>query len=88
MPREARKKSEIGIYHIMMRGINQQVIFEDNEDRQKFIETLKKYRDESGFELYGYCLMSNHIHLLLKEGKESLGTIAKRISSSYVYWYN
>lgn len=88
MPRQARKKSETGIYHIMIRGINRQDIFEDDEDKEKFIETLKVYKKESGYELYGYCLMSNHIHLLLKEGRESISITMKRISSSYVYWYN
>ena len=38
MPRQARKKSESGIYHIMLRGINQQQIFEDSEDFEKFLQ--------------------------------------------------
>lgn len=88
MPRQARKKSKCGIYHIMLRGINRQDIFEDNEDREKFIETLRQYKEKIGYELYGYCLMSNHVHLLVKEGKESFSVTMKRISSSYVYWYN
>ena len=41
MPRQPREKSESGIYHIMLRGINQQVIFEDYEDYSKFIETIE-----------------------------------------------
>lgn len=88
MPRQARKESEIGTYHIMLRGINKQNIFEDNADRQRFINTLKVYKEKSEYELYAYCLMSNHIHLLLKEGTEPISLIIKRISSSYVYWYN
>lgn len=88
MPREARKKSESGIYHIMLRGINQQVIFEDMEDYKTFLETLKKYKTISGYQIFAYCLMSNHIHLLLKAGKEDLGLIIKRIAGSYAYWYN
>ena len=44
MPRVSRVKSESGIYHIMLRGINQQVIFECEEDYEKFIETIKKYK--------------------------------------------
>ncbi|WP_058309141.1 transposase [Gracilibacillus massiliensis] len=88
MPRKARTKSSTGVYHIILRGINKQTIFEDEEDKRKFIKTLAKYKEISGFELYGYCLMDNHVHLLLKEIRESLATILKRISSSYVYWYN
>ena len=41
MPRQARRKSESGIYHIMLRGINQQQIFEDREDYEKFLQILK-----------------------------------------------
>jgi len=88
MPRKARGKSESGIYHIMMRGINRQCIFEDEEDHEKFIETIKRYKEKSGYEIYAYCLMSNHVHLLLKVGEESLEQIMRRICGSYVYWYN
>ena len=88
MPRQARRKSESGIYHVMLRGINKQVIFEDEEDSLKFLETLKNYKAISGYKIFAYCLMSNHIHLLLKVEKENLDLIIKRIASSYVYWYN
>ena len=88
MPRQARRKSESGIYHVMLRGINKQVIFEDEEDSLKFLETLKNYKAISGYKIFAYCLMSNHIHLLLKVDKENLDLIIKRIASSYVYWYN
>ena len=88
MPRQARKKSESGIYHIMLRGINKQVIFEDEEDNFKFLETLKKYKEISGYKIFAYCLMSNHVHLILKVEKEDIDLVIKRIASSYVYWYN
>ena len=88
MPRESRKRSESGVYHIMLRGINRQQIFEDDEDYRRFLETLEKYREECGYSLYGYCLMPNHVHLVLREGKQPLETIMRRIGASYVYWYN
>ena len=88
MPRQARRKSESGIYHIMLRGINQQKIFVDEEDSLRFLETLLKYKEQCGYEIYAYCLMGNHVHILLKEGKENLTLVLKRISGSYVYWYN
>ncbi len=52
MPRTARKKSESGIYHVIIRGINRQNIFADDEDRIRFLETLDRYREETGCELY------------------------------------
>ncbi len=88
MPRRAREKSETGIYHVVLRGINKQRIFEDDEDYQKYLYTLKTYKEISAYEVYAYCLMSNHVHLLMKEGKEALGVAFRRIGASYVYWYN
>lgn len=88
MPRTSRKKSKAGIYHIILRGMNRQAIFEDDEDYIKFIQTLKDCKQKSEFSVYAYCLMSNHVHLLIKEGKEELGLIMRRIGAMYVYWYN
>lgn len=97
MPRSARKESGVGIYHVMMRGINHQNIFEDAEDNYQFINTLDRMRlryDDDGnpcgsnCTYYAYCLMNNHFHLLIREREESVGETVKRIASSYVYYYN
>jgi len=88
VPRVARIKSKSGIYHIIMRGINRQIVFEENEDCVKFIQTLQKYKAICKYRLYAYCLMGNHLHLLLMEGTEPLGNAMRRICSSYVLWYN
>ncbi|WP_017756550.1 transposase [Calidifontibacillus oryziterrae] len=88
MPRKPREKSSSGIYHIILRGINKQLIFEDDVDRTRFLDTLKKYKEISKFQLFSYCLMDNHVHLLLKEKDETISESIKRISSSYVHWYN
>jgi len=88
MPRGARTLSPTGVYHVMLRGINKQRIFEGAEDYIKFLEVLGECKQISGFSLYAYCLMSNHIHLLIKEGPEPLKQIFKRIGARYVYWYN
>ena len=72
----------------MLRGINRQQIFEDEEDRQRLLDTLKNFIDLCGYSIYAYCLMGNHIHILLKEGKEDLTLVFKRVAGSYVYWYN
>lgn len=72
----------------MLRGINKQVIFESDEDRYRFIKTINRFKAKSKYEVYGYCLMSNHVHLLFKETEEPISTAIKRICSSYVFWYN
>ncbi|KAB3534383.1 transposase [Alkaliphilus pronyensis] len=88
MPRQAREKSETGIYHVMLRGANRQEIFHDDEDCQKFVETLIKFKQKSDIQLYAWCLMGNHVHLLIGEGKEELPQFIKRIGVSYVWYYN
>lgn len=88
MPRQARKRSRTGVYHVIFRGINKQRIFEEDQDYQKFLYALQDQKEKSGYEVYAYCLMSNHIHLLLREGREALGTSFRRIASKYVQWYN
>ena len=88
MPRTPRKKSGTGIYHVMLRGADRRIIFSDDEDCIRFLETMKRAKRESGFRLFAWCLMGNHVHLLLKEENEPLEVIFKRIGSAYVYYYN
>lgn len=88
MARQAREKSESGIYNVMLRGINKEQIFKDEEDFKKFIQVLKDCKEKSQFELYAYCLMGNHIHLLIKPDKEPIEQVFKRICGRFVYWYN
>ncbi|WP_110942820.1 transposase [Geosporobacter subterraneus] len=87
MARMARIRSKTGIYHIMLRGIDKRKIFIDDEDRTKFIEKLIKAKETAGFRLYGYCLMDNHVHLLIGESEE-IGISIKRITVGYVQWHN
>ena len=88
MSRTSRSYSQSGIYHILFCGINQQNIFEEKADYERFIEITANVKSQMEFEIYAYCLMSNHIHILLKVEKEDLEQIMKRIAGSYVYWYN
>ena len=88
MPRQARQQSQSGIYHLIIRGINKQVIFEDEEDREKFMLCLQYYKGISQYTIYGYCLMDNHIQLLIKEGGEPIAKAMKRIGVSDVSWFN
>lgn len=85
MPRSARQKSITGIYHIMLRGIDKRDIFLENEDKMKFLESINKAKETGKFELYGYCLMDNHIHMLIKESEE-IGTSVKRITKRELFF--
>ena len=88
MPRTARKLSESQYYHVVIRGIGRQLIFEEDEDNERFLSTLQRYRRELGFELVAYCLMENHAHLLIRDVKEQLPDIIKKIGVSYVHYFN
>ena len=97
MPRHSREQSATGIYHVMLRGVNRQSIFEDDGDCIMFISLLRNLVqrfDDKGRPLpalctiYAYCLMDNHIHLLVKEQTESISTVIKRIAVSYAYYFN
>lgn len=88
MPRIQRKKSKTGYYHIIIRGNEKQNIFNNDEDRFRFIETLYEKKQESLFYLHAFCLMDNHVHLMMREGIEEIAKSMKRITVSYVYFFN
>jgi len=88
MPRTNRVVSETCYYHVVVRGVARQTIFLDDEDKLRLLEILAVCKDISGFVLHGYCLMSNHFHLLLEQRAESLAQTMKRIETRYAMWFN
>ena len=89
MSRTARRMSQSGVYHILFRGVNQQSIFEEKADYDKLKETILKVKEEMGIEIYAYCFMSNHVHIVLKEKRDrDISLIMKRILTKYARWYN
>ncbi len=98
MPRKARVQTSPGVYHAILRGVNKQQIFEDDEDYTRFLDILQlqttpEVNPTTGVakphcRIYAYCLMGNHVHLLMQEVGETFSETMKRIASSYVYHYN
>jgi REP element-mobilizing transposase RayT len=88
MPRTSRVGSKTGIYHVLTRGINRQDIFIDDEDKSSYLDRLSRYKEECAFQVYAYCLMNNHVHLLIKENDIPISKIIKKLNVSYVNWYN
>ncbi len=88
MPRAARQPSSTGIYHVIVRGINRQIIFFEQNDYQRYMDTLYRVVAKGDAAVLGYCLMNNHVHLLIQENTMSISTIMKKIGTSYAYWYN
>ena len=87
MARGSRKISAYGYYHVMIRGVNRQDVFLDDIDRKRFIDTMKRFHKETGVDIIVYCLMSNHVHILAL-APENLDVFMKKLSSSYVYYFN
>ena len=92
MARRTRKQSKSGIYHVMLRGMNRQDLFHNDDDMYKMISVLSECTEISGVRLHGYCLMTNHVHLLVQTGEdfdsEMLPQFMKRITVRYVTYYN
>ncbi len=97
MSRIPRKSSCSGVYHVMLRGNNKQVIFEYQDDYLKFQQLLYQKchpLDSDGNPLtpccvlYAYCLMPNHIHLLIQEKEECVSEVIKSLATSYAQYYN
>ena len=73
---------------MIARGNGRQVIFHSPEDRVKFLTLLIKEKARSPFFLYAYCLMTNHVHLLLERQRETVGNIMQRVLGGYSRYYN
>ena len=67
MPRIPRFLLSKSYYHIIIRGNNQNIVFKKQEDYLFFLELIAKYKKEHLFDIYHYCLMPNHIHLLVRQ---------------------
>ena len=64
MPRIARVIATEYPHHIKQRGNNRATVFFDDEDRQTYLKLLAGYSEKHHFQIWAYCLMNNHIHLL------------------------
>ena len=88
MPRKPRIMSSTGIYHIILRSVNQHIIFEDDSDYQKFLFVLADCVKKYDSQIYAYCLMDNHIHILIHSSPEYLASFFQSLGTKFVRWYN
>ena len=88
MPRKPRVHSSSGIYHVMLRGINRSDIFLDEVDCLKMEKILMSITKHSLCKIYAYCIMTNHIHLLMAELDVPISDVVKSIGVSYVRYFN
>jgi len=90
MARQARPESSTGYYHVMLRGINREYLFKRDKEKKLFLEMLKEQGSEADkfFELAAYCLMDNHVHLMVKAEKAALSKLMKVVSLKFAAHYN
>ena len=88
MPREARERSASGYYHVMLRGYERRNIFMDRSDREKFLTLLSRQTEKGTIAVIAYCLMDNHLHLLVKEKENGLAKAMSSVGTAYVIYFN
>jgi len=89
MPRGPRLLIPNACYHIIHRGNQKQNVFSEAIDYEKYLRILLHYKRKFNFKLYAYCLMPNHIHLIIEVEKTSdLAKIIQGVSLTYTIWFN
>jgi len=89
MPRIARAVAAGFPHHIVQRGNNREKVFIDDEDREKYIDLLKKYSRKRDAQVLAYCLMTNHVHLLVKpKENESMYKMMQGVTLCYTQFAN
>src|SRR6266853_4762428 len=88
MPRKLRIQYPGALYHVMNRGDRREKIFADDKDREKFLETLGQACQKTGWQVHGYCLMSNHFHLVIETPQPNLVAGMKWFLGTYTSRYN
>jgi REP element-mobilizing transposase RayT len=88
MPRKARIDAPGALHHIIVRGIERRRIFSDDKDRDNFIDRLGEVITDTETLCFGWALIPNHVHLLLRTGQTSLSTVMRRLLTGHAVFYN
>jgi len=88
MARKVRIQYPGAIYHVMNRGDRREAIFEDDKDRERFLETLGEACQKTGWQIHAYCLMSNHFHLVVETPQANLVAGMKWFLGTYTSRFN
>ncbi len=88
MPRKPRLLLSKSYYHITARGNNKNNVFKESNDYFFYLNLIRKYKKKNPFDIYHYCLMSNHVHFLVKT-RDAFGfsSFMKNISLAYCYYF-
>jgi len=89
MPSGPRPLVEGACYHIIARGNDRQGIFKSSIDYEKYLSLLKHYKRKFKFRIFSYCLMPNHIHLVVDlENVKNLSTTMSSMQRAYTGYFN
>jgi len=88
MPRKARIDAPGALHHIICRGIERRKIFDDDIDRDNFLDRLGSISIETSTTCYSWALIPNYFHLLLKTGKVAISTVMRWLLTGYAVSYN
>ena len=88
MPRKARLDAEGAIHHVIVRGIEQRRIFDDDGDRRNFVSRMAKVAAESETTIYAWALLPNHAHVLMRSGPFGISKFMRRLLTGYAVYYN
>lgn len=89
MPRMPRKTTSVGYMHVICRGIGKQVLFEEEMDYKYFLKLLRRFSEECNVTLVAYCLMENHVHLLVNDlHSNNISKFMQKIGVTYSGYYN
>jgi REP element-mobilizing transposase RayT len=87
MTHAPRVKGETGFYHVVAKGDGGQILFESDESRIRFINMLKAAAADHKMRIHAYCLMDNHIHLLVEDRDDNLSAFMKQVNEKYAAHY-
>lgn len=94
MGRKQRVDYDGACHHIIVKGINNSYIFDDDVAKEFYIKLLVKYREKHDIKLFAYCIMDNHAHLLIQSGKAKgkkkicISDFMHDVQCAYAKWYN
>ncbi len=88
MSRSARKLSLSKIYHIMCKGIDGQDIFYDSQDKSNYLKKIENLKDSFSCKIFAYCLMSNHVHLVMQIEDTDLSRFMQSLNIRYTSYFN
>ena len=88
MVRKPREEVEGGVFHVFARGNDQRLVFHDDLDRRRYLRTLQSAVEDRRWRLLAYCLMDNHVHLLVETPNANLGDGMRWLHGTYAGSFN